>query len=338
MTLYAAIDLHSTNSYLVVLDDNDTIIYQKRLSNSLEQILRALSPYRGQIQGIAVESTYNWYWLVDGLKDAGFRVHLVNTTKATQYSGLKFAGDKEDAAWLAHLLRLGILPTGYIYPQDERGLRDLLRDRMRLVNQRTMYIVSMHARLARLTGKSFVGKQITDLTEERLHKLVPDPHACLSLVLFHQHIVALNCSIARMEETLKPLLKEREGFKRLTEICGIGPILGMTILLETGDVQRFSKVGNYASYCRCVGSKRISNGKVKGQGNRKNGNRYLGWAYIEAANFMIQHSPAAKAYYHKKANKTKPVIARKAIAHKISRACYYVLRDKVAFEASKMFH
>src|SRR4051812_25949125 len=112
MKLYAAIDLHSNNSVLVILDDDDKIIYEKRLPNSLVLIVGALGPYRDQVQAIAVESTFNWYWLVDGLMDAGYTVKLVNTAAVTIYEGLKYTGDEHDARHLAHLLRLGILPTG----------------------------------------------------------------------------------------------------------------------------------------------------------------------------------------------------------------------------------
>jgi transposase len=89
------------------------------------------------LQGIVVESTYNWYWLVDGLMATNYRVHLANTTAIEQYKGLKHTVDQSDARWLAHLWRLGILPEGYIYPKEERAVRDLLRKRSQLVRQRT---------------------------------------------------------------------------------------------------------------------------------------------------------------------------------------------------------
>ncbi len=127
MKLYGAIDLHSTNSVVSLIDEQDRVVYQKRLDNNLTVILQQLSPYRSSLEGIAVESTYNWYWLVDGLMEADYRAHLVNTAAVQQYEGLKYTDDHSDARWLAHLLRLGILPQGYIYPKQERAVRDLLR-------------------------------------------------------------------------------------------------------------------------------------------------------------------------------------------------------------------
>ena len=124
---FSGIDLHSNNSVVLISDEADRIVYQKRLPNDLAQIVAALEPHRDQLVGVVIESTYNWYWLVDGLMDAGYRVHLANPSGIRKYEGLKYSNDDSDARWLAHLLRLGILPQGYIYPREERPVRDLLR-------------------------------------------------------------------------------------------------------------------------------------------------------------------------------------------------------------------
>ena len=129
MALYSGIDLHGNNNVTLLLDEHDRVIYQKRLPNQLPIILEQLAPYQEDITGVVVESTYNWYWLVDGLMEADYRVHLANPTAIQQYSGLKYTDNNSDARWLAHLLRLGVLPEGYIYPKEQRPLRDLLRKR-----------------------------------------------------------------------------------------------------------------------------------------------------------------------------------------------------------------
>jgi len=152
MKLYCGIDLHSNNHYLTLIDDNDRRILEKRLPNDLAATLKTLKPYRGEITAIAIESTFNWYWLVDGLMDAGYCLKLVNTAKARQYEGLKHTDDRYDAFWLAQQMRLGILPTGYIYPKAERAMRDLLRVRRRLVRQRTTHVLSAQCTLWRHTG------------------------------------------------------------------------------------------------------------------------------------------------------------------------------------------
>lgn len=124
MTLYCGIDLHSNNVMLSVIDNDDKLISETRLSNDITLILQHLKPHQSTLSGIVVESTYNWYWLVDGLQDAGFKVHLANPLAIQQYKGLKFTNDASDARFLANLLRLNILPTGYIYPKATRPIRD----------------------------------------------------------------------------------------------------------------------------------------------------------------------------------------------------------------------
>ncbi len=173
MKRYAGIDLHANNSVVVVSDEEDHVLYQKRLRNELSEIVRALTPHQELLQGIVVESTYNWYWLVDGLMAAGYRVHLANTTAIEQYKGLKHTDDESDARWLAHVLRLGILPEGYIYPKEERAVRDLLRKRSQLVRQRTMNLLSIQNLLTRNTGSSLSGHRIKQLTIAEVEQLLP---------------------------------------------------------------------------------------------------------------------------------------------------------------------
>nr|VFJ95219.1 MAG: Transposase [Candidatus Kentron sp. LFY] len=132
MELYGGIDLHSNNNVIVLVDGQDRTHYRRRLANDLELILEELAPYWDSLEGLVVESTYNWYWLVDGLIEAGCWVHLANTAAIVQYEGLKYADDDSDARWLAKLLRLGLLPVGYIYPKADRAIRDLLRKRGQL--------------------------------------------------------------------------------------------------------------------------------------------------------------------------------------------------------------
>ncbi len=127
----------------MVLDDEDRVLYQKRRRNELPPILLALEPVRPTLHGIAVESTSNWSWLVDGLMDAGYRVHLAHVPALPPDRGLKHADDRPDPRWLAYLLRLGRLPTGHIYPKAEQALRDLLRKRSQLVRQKTAVVLSL---------------------------------------------------------------------------------------------------------------------------------------------------------------------------------------------------
>jgi len=168
---YCGIDLHSNNSVVIVSDDEDRIVLQRRLTNDLGQIRGVLEPYREELVGVVVESTYNWYWVVDGLMDAGYRVHLAHPSAIRKYEGLKRSGDVADAAYLAQLLRLGLLAEGYICPREQRGVRDLARKRMQLVRYRTAQILSIENILMRQTGARMKGEAVKRLTAEQVDTL-----------------------------------------------------------------------------------------------------------------------------------------------------------------------
>ncbi len=337
MKNYCGIDLHSNNNVMVVIDETDQILLEKKLPNKLDTILKALSRIREPISAIAVESTYNWYWLVDGLQEAGYTLHLVNTTAVKQYDGLKYSDDKYDAFHLAHLMRLGILPTGYIYPKEERAVRDLLRKRLQLVQQRTSHILSIQNQLTRNTGEQFSSNGIKNLTPAILKDRIKDENIQTAILSNLDILGVLTNHITLLEKRVLKQIALKPEFQKLLKIPGIGIILALTIMLETGEISRFEKVGNYASYCRCVNSKRISNNKQKGTGNHKSGNKYLSWAFMEAANFSIRFNEKARKFYQRKAAKTKRVIALKALAHKLARACYYVIKNNEDFDNQRLF-
>jgi transposase len=333
--LFCGIDLHSNNSVVVVTDDADKVLYSKRLPNNLTDICGALSPYLKDLFGVVVESTFNWYWLVDGLIDAGHSVHLANTVAIKQYDGLKYRGDESDAR---HILRLGLLPEGHIMPQPLRAVRDLSRKRMQLVQQRTTQLLSIGTCLAQQTGGQICGDSIKKLTDADIDKMPVGATEAIGIKANLAVMRAVQTQIDSIEKSLAAHCHGRPGYKLLNTVPGIGATLATVILLETGDVGRFADVGNYASYCRCVSSVHLSNGKKKGEGNTKNGNRYLAWAYIEAANFAIRFcEPARKFYQHKMAKRNK-IIAIKAVAHKLARACFLMLKTGEVFSVERCFN
>jgi len=338
MTLYAAIDLHSNNSVLVILDENDKVVHERRHPNDLSVILEQLAPYRERIQAIAVESTYNWYWLVDGLMETGYTVKLVNTVAVKTYDGLKYTGDEHDARHLAHLLRLGLLPTGHIYPKEERAVRDLLRKRAQLVRNRTMHILSIQNLVIRNSGKGMAAKAIRKLDTQAIGR-VCGGNDTLALAM-QSSLAVLRCldeQIIGLERAVLARARLKPEFEKLLTINGVGDIIGMTIMYEAGSMERFAEVGQFASYARCVGSSRWSNGKKKGEGNRKNGNKYLAWAFIEAANHVVRHNERISRFYQRKKARTNGIVARKAVAHKLARACYHMIKDQVPFDETRAF-
>jgi transposase len=337
MKLYGGIDLHSNNSVVALLDEEDHVVYRQRLANDAAIVLAALVPFREEMVGLVVESTYNWYWLVDALMEAGYRVHLANTAAIVQYSGLKYSDDDSDAAWLAKLLRLGLLPEGYIYPKEQRAVRDLLRRRSRLVQQHTANVLAVQNLLSRNRGHSLSVNKIRRLTPEAVQELLPDANLALAVQSTLLAMRGQEAAIELLEHEACAQMNRKPAYRHLVTTSGIGQVLGLTILLETGPVERFARVGNYASYSRCVGAERLSNGKRKGKGNTKSGNKYLAWAYLEAANFAVRYNPKIKRYYQRKRARTNGVVAIKTVAHKLARACYYMLRDGTDFDVERAF-
>jgi len=334
---YCGIDLHSNNSVVIVSDEEDRIVFSKRLPNDLGQIRAALEPHREDLAGVVIESTYNWYWLVDGLMDTGYQVHLAHPSAIKKYEGLKHSGDFADATYLAHLLRLGLLAEGYVYPREERGARDLARKRLQLVRYRTAQILAIEGILMRQTGARLKGEAVKRLTAEQVDAFAFAPDVSLAVEANRAVSQTLSQQIEALEKRLQQRVILRSEYRLLKTVPGIGEVLATTIMLETGTISRFARVGNFSSYCRCVDSLKESNGKRKGEGNTRNGNKYLAWAFVEAANFALRCCPQARSFYDRKKSRSNRILALKALAHKLARACYHMLQDQKPFDVHLCF-
>lgn len=329
-------DLHSSNVYICVMEKDGTIGYSKRLKNDLALILKALKSHK-ELKHIAVESTFNWYWLVDGLMENGYQVHLANPAQLSDCAAPKVTGDRHDAARLAYLLQRGELPEGYIYPKEVRPVRDVLRRRLMLVRQRTQTILSLQAMYARTTGKQVSGSKLKKWTLIDVEKAFEQDADQFSAGELLATIQGLEKRVKKMDDYVGKFLKAYPNYERVLQLPGVGKALSLTILLETGPVERFASPGQYASYCRAVPSKRISNGKSKGQNNRKNGNKFLGWAWVEAAQYAQQHHPRIQSWFQKKQRRTCRNVALKSLAAKLSKATYIMLRDQSDFNEQLLF-
>jgi len=339
MNHYVGMDLHSNNTVMVIIDDDEKWAFKRKFKNNLKEIVQALTPFRASLSGVVVEATYNWYWLVDGVQKAGYKVHLAHPAKLEGRKGKKHTNDYDSAYYLAHLLRMKNLPEGYIYPAETRGQRDLLRKRSILVRKRTDFILGLINFANRNTGYSISVNELDDYVE---HILKDEPHDELLYLSGRSSLECvrfLSTQITRLEKVVLMMTQSTPYYKILLTVPGIGKILALTITLETGDIRRFKTSGDYVSYCRGVGCKQISNEKTKGQKNRKSGNRYLAWAFVEAANFSKRSCPGAKEFYNRKLKESKKsVLAIKALASKLARACYYMMRDNAAFEPKRLFN
>jgi len=296
-----------------------------------------LEPFRADLVSIAVESTFNWYWLVDGLRAAGFDVKLVNTAAISQYDGLKYSGDEHDARHLAHLLRLKLLHFGFAFEPEWRAVRDLARKRAQLVRTRTIHVLAFETIYARQTGGHISGNAVKSLDVEDVARWGWSDDVTLAAQVNVLAVQAMARGIEIIERRLHERVKLAPEYAVLKTVPGIGEILSTVIMLETGPIERFTSAGNYASYARCVGSGRFSNSKKKGEGNRKNGNTYLAWAFVEAAHYALRYSEAAKRFYERKRARSNTALATKALAHKLARACFHMLKGQIVFDEKRCF-
>jgi transposase len=336
-TLMAGIDLHSNNVMIGIVDQDGQRLKHQKLACDLQQVEKFLRPYKSRLKSVAVESTYNWYWLVDGLRASSYPVVLANPAKIDQYSGIKHADDQNDAFFLAELQRLNILPTGYIYDPQLRPVRDLLRRRTGLVHQRTALMLSFKSLYTRTTGREMTLSRLKALEPAQAVALYEHPANQLIAKMQKEHIAQLDKSIGRIEKVVLQSARELPYYEKLNTLPGVGRILGMTITMEVGEISRFQSAGDFASYCRAVDARRTSNEKSKGPNNRKCGNKYLSWAFVEAANFAKRYDPSCRRWFDRKAAKTHKVLATKALACKLAKAAWHVMARNVDYDPERVF-
>lgn len=334
--LYAGADLHGNNVFLSVCDRGGAEVFRRRVKTNLAAVNTALDPYWPQIQAMGVESTFNWYWLVDGLREQGHNVKLGNPAQMKQYNGLKSTDDRSDARWLAELIRLDIFPESYIYPRDIRAVRDALRRRQLFVQRRTQALLSLESLLTRYGLEAPGSRMIQQWTQQDIEDTGLAPFVQLQL---HTLLEAAQCSdrlAKEIEREVVKFVKPDGAYQRIQQIPGIGATLGLMIVLESGEFTRFPNAGCYASYCRTVKSERTSNGKKKGENNQRNGNKYLAWAFIEAASFAPRFYPEIQSWVDRKKKQRNSIVARKALASKLAKAVWHVMNGEV-FKMEMMF-
>ena len=287
MALYAGIDLHSTNNVVVVVDEKDKVVGRRRLANDLGTVVAWLEPYRVQLAGVVVESTYNWYWLVDGLAERGYTMHLANTVAMQQYDGLKYRDDQSDARWLAKLLRLGVLPEGHIYPREERAVRDLLRKRTQLVRQCTSNLLSIQNLFSRNRGRGISANQAKTLTPEAVDELFENSNVALAVKSNLKVMVCLQEQIA---------VVERVGSGEPGKVSGFEPRFPDWDALPHPHRLRGSVIGEEARLDRDEPQKLERN--IAGLGKDMNGNGYASTAShkVTGTACASNHAPVGRQH------------------------------------------
>lgn len=313
---YSGIDLHTDNCYITTVDDSGVVVKQQRIDNSAELVL----DYFGSLPGphsAVVESTSGWYWLNDLLEDHGIELVLAHAKYLKAIAYAKVKTDKVDSHTLAILLRQNLIPRAHKISRELRGLRDTMRIRLRLVQQRTACL----RRLDSITVKF------------NTREAVPDPYRFQLSVLEHTRDT-FTSQILALEKSLHPVLIPNHDIQHLLYVPGIGKLTAFTIYLEIDGIERFTIDKQFLSYCRLVPAADNSNRRVRHRSS-KDGNKYLKIAFTEAAVHAIQYYPEFKAFYQKLARRSNQAIARTVVAKELAKIVYYILKNKSPYRGFK---
>jgi transposase len=340
MTVYCGVDLHAKVSQVAVMDERGRVLLNRQVKNSIGHVLELLAPY-GEGIPVAVESTFNWYWLVDGLEDAGHDVHLGHPLKLAMISKAKVKTDRRDAPMLADRLRKGDFPEAYIYPRETRPLRDLVRQRGRLVVARAREYAGVRIRLYRHGIIEHSRNSAKSITCEELDELLHHPHVKPVVHQEQARIQLLTAQILQLEGIILTAVAGEPDYQHLRTLPGVGQALGAVILLETADVTRFASARHYASYCRLIPGCAESAGKVRAGRGKKQGNAYLKAAYTQAATHAVRTDAKVRALSDRlkarHVGRGATPIATNVIGHKLALAAYHMLKDGTAYEQRLLF-
>ena len=337
---YSGIDLSARDSHLCVVDENLSIHLHQKVPNDLSRISNLLAPFKPNLQ-IVIESTFNWYWLVDGLTDLGFDVCLAHTLGLSMITAAKVKTDRRDSFTLAKLLRAGVIPKSYIYPASTRPVRDLLRRRMKVVRLRAHEYGSLRQLLLREGYLSSSRNQIKLADDEDLKEWFSHPLVVMNASQQLERINLLSSQILELEQQILGLTRDNADYKRLLKISGIGRILALTILYEVGQISRFKGVRHFSSYCRLVPGVAQSGAITRRGRSSKQGNAYLKSALNQAAVVAVRSYPAIRRCYERHLARhrgsARKLVAYNVIAHKLAQAVYFVLKRGEDYRQELLF-
>jgi transposase len=288
MTFYCGMDLSARDCQVCVIDEDLSCLVQQKVRHDLPALLRLIEPFKGSLR-IVVESTFNWYWFVDGLQEAGYDVCLAHTLGLYMITGAKVKTDRRDALALAKLLKAGMIPQAYIYPKETRPIRDLLRQRSRMVALRGAEYGSLRRLLLRHGLLEHSRNDIKQTANEDIQRWFAHP-----LVRLHgqhelQRIDLYTQQIDTLEPQLLATVQDCPEFHRVLTIPGLGKILAMTIVYEIGEIARFQNAREFSSYCRLVPGVAQS-GPISRRGRpAKQGSPHLKWAFGQAALYAVRY-------------------------------------------------
>ena len=340
MSFYCGIDLGARESQICIINKRVKKVLEVKTTNKLEHMKQLLAPYKADLQ-IVVESTFNWYWLVDGLQEAGFQVVLAHTLGLHMITAAKVKTDRRDAFALAKLLLAGMIPTAYIYPAETRPVRDLLRRRARLVQTRAGEYGSLRRLMLRQGILSRRQQEIKQAEERDLEKWFTHPLVRLHASQELERIGLYTQQLKELETTILEQAKKEWAFERLQQLPGIGPIIALTIFYEMGELGRFATEKHFSSYCRVVSGVAQSGQSTKRGRGSKQGNHYLKWALSQAAVHAVRCYPRVRRYYERQLRRHRgrgrQMVVYNIIAHKLAQGIYHVLKERTEYREELLF-
>ncbi len=339
---YIAFDAHKHYTVASVERPTGEIMRERRLAHQRGAIREFLAQWTPG-SPVAVETVGNWYWLVDEIEEAGMVPRLVHARKAKLMSGMINKTDKLDVRGLNRLQRTGTLPTVWIPPAEVRDQRDLPRTRMVLVRTRTRLKNRIHATLAKYAltvpdVSDLFGKQGRAVLTRQLAHLPPHTRFATDQLL--EQLEVLDKQVAEFEDRMREVFKKTPALEWVMSLPGVGFILGMVILLEVGDVHRFPDAEHLAAYAGTTPRVRGSGDKIRFGQLRPDVNRYLKWAYTEAAEAICRHREHwphrhVSQLYARVCHRKNHQKAIGAVARHLAEATYWILMKKELYQEPK---
>ena len=335
---YCGIDLHAKSMYLCILNQEGNLMLQRNIRTGPEVFLKTIAQYREDIV-VAVECIFTWYWIADLCQREHIPFVLGHALYMKAIHGGKAKNDKIDAHKIAVLLRGGMIPMAYVYPQQMRSTRDLLRRRMHLTRKRAELLAHIQNTHYQYNLPAIEKKISYKANREGVSERFQDESVRKSIELDLKLLDYYDQLLPSLEHQISLIAKahDADSYFRLRSIPGIGRILGLVILYEIHDIRRFPTVQDFVSYCRLVKSAKESAGKRLGTSGKKIGNVHLKWAFSEAAVLFLRRNLQARKYREKLQKKHGKAKSMTILAHKLARAVYYILKRKEVFHMNTFF-
>jgi transposase len=337
---YCGVDLHARTLAVCILASDGATVFHDTIAASPAAFLKAVQPFRDGL-AVACECMFAWYWLADLCQEQGIPFVLGHALYMKAIHGGKAKTDKIDAKKIAVLLRGGMLPQAYVYPKGMRATRDLLRRRTYLVRRRAEALAHLVNTNSQYNHPPLATKlaYAANRAELDLPARFTDPSAKRNVEVDLALIDAYDAQIAALELYLTRAAKvdDPQAYARLRSIPGVGPVLGLVMLYEIHDIRRFAAEGQFLSYARLVRCAHESAGKKQGTGGNKIGNAHLKWAFSEATCLLLRSCPKAKAWLARREKKHGKKRALGALAARLGRAVYHLLRKGEAFDEGRFF-